>query len=361
MTPIGEALSLRAWFSSWEWSVPAWLNDLTYSRLFAWFVHWPLLLAGVVVFQFSGRTPWAAYWSMRRLYCVTRGRSNRSLVRMLARIDDREPPATTAGVLADLGQAAFAAAVETIRHDGFVVLGQRLSKADIESVIEFARTTPARLMPTPPSGPAEACFDASRPLAIKYDLPEQRLVEHPVVQRLLVDESLRDLARRYLGCEPVNDLVAMWWSTDFSREASSEVAQLYHFDMDRPQFLKIFIYLTDVTSETGPHCYIRSSHRERPDPLWRDGRQTDAAILSHYPADREIEITSPRGTMIAVDTSGFHKGKPLVRGHRLILQFEYTSALFGTVYERIRVPSTEFWRSRMREAPHFFSRFSLRS
>jgi len=338
--------------------VSSWLNDLTYSRPFAWLVHWPLLVAGVVVFRLTGRTPWPSYWSMRRLYCITQGRSNRLLTRMLARSARAPVSAATDGTLADMTARERDAAVERLRQDGFIVLGRRLDDEEIESLVEFARTTPAQLMPAPPVGPVESRFDRERPLAIKYELPERRIIEHPVVQRLLADQSLRDLAGRYLGCEPVNDLVAMWWSTAFSREASSEVAQLYHFDMDRPQFLKIFIYLTDVTGETGPHCYIRGSHRSRADALWRDGRHADTEILAHYATGDEVEITAPRGTMIAVDTSGFHKGKPLVHGHRLILQFEYTTALFGAFYQRLHVPPTEHWRRALGEAAYYCARFT---
>lgn len=333
------------------------VRELTYSRPFAWFVLWPALWVGVVFFQRTGRTPWFAYWAMRRLYCITRGRSNRWLVRLLA-----APPEASsspvAGLLATVGEAERHAALDALRRDGFVVLGRRLTDAQIESLIQFARSTPARLMPAPSDGPVIDRFDVERPRAIKYDLPERRLVEHPVVQELLADKSLRDFARRYLGCEPINDLVAMWWSTAHSSVASSEVAQLYHFDMDRPQFLKLFFYLTDVTPDTGPHCYIRASHRERPAALWRDGRHGDEEVLRLHGVESEVEITAPRGTLIAVDTSGFHKGKPLARGHRLILQLEYTSALFGQEYTRIRVPPSEFWRTELEANPVFMARFS---
>ena len=333
------------------------LIDLTYTRPFSWLVLWPALAIGVVMFRLSGRTPWFAYWAMRRLYCITRGRSNRWLVRRLGVAAHRDEGASD-GVLGGLDHNARRDALARLRSDGFALPGARLAEADIAGLVEFALATPARLMPTPAGGPAEARFDPAQPLAIKYDLPEQRLVEHPVVQRLLADRSLRDFARSYLGCEPVNDLVAMWWSSAFSSEASSEVAQLYHFDMDRPQFLKIFFYLTDVTPDTGPHCYIRGSHRERPAGLWRDGRHGDEAVRAQYGRDREVEITGPRGTVIAVDTSGFHKGKPLARGNRLILQFEYTSALFGQRYQSIRVPATDFWRTQIAAAPRYMARFS---
>lgn len=334
------------------------LNELTYAKPFAWLVLWPALWLGVLYYRRSMRTPWFSYWAMRRLYCITRGRSNRWLARLLAQ-PARPPASPTSGLLAGMGASERDAALQALRRDGFVVLGRCLTDEQIESLIDFARRTPARLMPAPEQGPDVDCFDPERPRAIKYDLPEEKLIAHPVIQRLLADRSLQEFARRYLECEPINDLVAMWWSTAYSREANSEVAQLYHFDMDRPQFLKLFFYLTDVTTDTGPHCYIRASHRDRPAALWRDGRHGDDEVRRLYGMEREVEITAPRGTLIAVDTSGFHKGKPLARGHRLILQLEYTSALFGQSYARLRIPADEFWRDALKASPVLMTRFSL--
>ena len=39
-------------------------------------------------------------------------------------------------------------------------------------------------------------------------------------------------------------------------------AQLYHFDLDRPKWLKFFIYLNDVENlDHGPHSYIKNTHK----------------------------------------------------------------------------------------------------
>lgn len=334
------------------------LIELTYRRPFAWLVLWPALAFGVVWFRATGRTPWLSYWAMRRLYCVTRGASNRWLTRRLARFPTAAPR-VGAGLIADRSTKHIDDLVEVLRRDGFVVIGPALSAQQTASLVDFALATPARLIPAPASGPEKDRFEPQRPRAIKYDFAEEQLIEHPVVQALLADASLRDLARRYLGCEPINDLVAMWWSTAFSHEANSDVAQLYHFDMDRPQFLKLFFYLTDVTEDTGPHCFIRGSHRERPAALWRDGRHSDEEVLQAYGRESEARICAPAGTLIAVDTSGFHKGMPLARGHRLILQLEFTSTLFGAPYARPHLPVTEFWRSEVAAARGYYARFRL--
>lgn len=334
------------------------LRELTYRRSFAWAVLWPGLWLGVVFFRSARRTPWFAYWAMRRLYCITRGRSNLWLSRQLG-VPAAFAKVSAGGLLGDLDQRERDAALDALNRDGFAVLGRRLTDLQIERLVAFSRATPARLMPTPISEPTQECFDPECIRAIKYDLPEADLIEHPVVQELLADPSLRDLARRYMGWEPINDLVAMWWSTAHSNQASSEVAQMYHFDMDRPKFLKLFFYLTDVTTDTGPHCYIRRSHRARPAELWRDGRLSDDEVLALYGRASEVEITAPRGTLIAVDTSGFHKGKPLVCGHRLMLQLEYTNSLFGQQYAHIKVPPSTFWRAQLAADPVFLSRFAL--
>jgi hypothetical protein len=70
----------------------------------------------------------------------------------------------------------------------------------------------------------------------------------------------------------------------------------------------------------------------------RDGRIPDEEIHRHYPQDAITEICGEAGSVIAVDTRGWHKGKALREGERLILQFEYTNSMFGQSYPRLALP-----------------------
>lgn len=334
-----------------------WIDELTYSKLAAWTVLWPFVGFGVVVFRWFGRTPWISYWAMRRLACSTEGRSNAWLGRRLGR-PPTQPNGFREGVFS-LDDSQVGAAVAGLVADGFSVLPLQLSAEHCDELAELALTAPARLTPVPSNGVSTAVYEPLYPLATRYDLPEEVLVGDPLVDRLIADDSFREIARRYLEREPVNDLVAMWWSTALLTEADPASAQLYHFDMDRPEFLKIFIYLTDVDTDTGPHCFIRGSNRTRPASLWRDGRHSDQEVRAAFGPESECEITGPRGSVIAVDTSGFHKGKKLEHGDRLVLQLEYTTALFGQSYEQIHVPASEFWRRELAENPYYLQRFSL--
>jgi len=78
-----------------------------------------------------------------------------------------------------------------------------------------------------------------------------------------------------------------------------------------------------------------------------DGRISDEQILDHYSPEDIVEITGTRGTILAADTRGFHKGKPVQSGERLLLQIEYATSLFGAPYEKVTLNekfSTEFQR-----------------
>ena len=167
-------------------------------------------------------------------------------------------------------------------------------------------------------------------------LDEEEVVSNEAAQRFITDPTLMLLAERYIEAPPINDLVLMWWTAPADPASYSGAALMYHWDLDRIRFVKFFVYLTDVGSDNGPHMVVRGSHRDRPRAFYRDRRYTDEEVAAAFPDD-EVELTGAAGTVMAVDTRALHKGKPLVSGHRLILQLEYTNSLFGQSYERIEI------------------------
>ena len=156
---------------------------------------------------------------------------------------------------------------------------------------------------------------------------------------------------------PINDLMAFWWSAP-QKVASSEAAQLFHYDLDRQKFLKIFFYLTDVGPDNGPHCYVRGSHAHKPRQFYADRRFSDDEVARAFPAQDIREVHGPAGTIVAGDTLCLHKGKPLVSGSRLIFQLEFTLSLFGQTYETLPVGSDmPLLRERMARYPGVYARF----
>jgi Phytanoyl-CoA dioxygenase (PhyH) len=329
---------------------------------FIWLFIDPFLFAyGLAVHLVTKRTPIAAAGSLRRLFVATDGRFNDAGARITSIVHPPVAVDDVQGVLGDLDADAVAAVARDIERNGYHVFDVRLGPATCERIIDFARRTPAKLVPAPKGGPAESTYEAAAPLAPRYAFDEHRSFELPELQELATDKSFMAIAQAYLKCRPINDLVAFWWSPAFGDAPSSEAAQLFHFDMDRPKFIKFFVYLTDVDAQHGPHVYVRSSHVRKPKALRRDGRIPDADVVAEYGADSIVEITGPAGTILAADTRGFHKGKAPQIGDRLLFQVEYANSLFGVPYNRISVGSG--WSDRaleqLRRYPAVFQRFSL--
>ena len=196
-------------------------------------------------------------------------------------------------------------------------------------------------------GNDQILFDPKDKKSNIYKFNSNDLIQNQWVQKLIMDPVLINIAGTYLGANPIFDFAAMWWSTD-SKTKKEDAAQEYHFDLDRPKWLKIFIYLTDVNKDNGPHCYISKTHKvgNKPQEILDRGyvRVTDKELEKYYPKSSLKEVTGPSGTIVFGDTSCWHKGKPIVKGDRLILQLEYTNSLFGLNLPKFNInnPSSSF-------------------
>lgn len=286
-------------------------------------------------FERTGATPVPGYLAMRQLFCATNGEFNDVVHQLLVSHQGAGPrPKEATGVLGTFDEAGLARVVETIARDGYHVFDQRLSSATCDALERLASETPCRIGSAVDQTAKHVPYDRAHLVSNRYDVPESVVAAQKSVQALLLDDSIQAVASAYLGCQPVLDFVSMWWVAPFSKsaEALSKAAQLYHFDMDRLKFLKFFIYLSDVTTKNSPHCYVRGSCFRKPAALLRDGRIPDDEIARHFPAQDLIEVTAPRGSIFAVDTRGFHKGKAVEEGERLLLQLEFTNSLFGQNY-----------------------------
>jgi len=183
---------------------------------------------------------------------------------------------------------------------------------------------------------------------LTYQVNSQQFLYCHEVQELLLDESILFLIQEYLGCTPVLCSVLAWFSFPGSdsnpssyHQALSRAAQQFHFDMDQIQFVKIFVYLSDVTENNGPFVYVTGSHEHKMNNF-RDGRYEDSEITNFYGSHRLQAIGGSAGTIFAADTCGFHKGAPLQSGHRLILQMVYGVSLFGAEQQHPKIPISQY-------------------
>jgi len=334
----------------------------------------PLRDAGILTkkffqFVFSGNNSELGYQKMIKLYCLTNGYSN-SILSYIIRLTKKLKKGNLGLLNLDCKTSTLDwkdnlnEIVAKLSKEGYVVLKTKLSSQICEKLIRFAEITPSSPSGDSQSSVKQCLYNPKNPSAPTYKFTENDLAENLLIQHLAADPYFIKIAANYLGTAPVLDLMAMWWSTAFKKEADVNSAQLYHFDMDRLKWIKVFFYLTDVDSNSGPHCYVAKSHRSgcKPAEIRKRGyaRIPDSDLLKYYPASDFKEIEGPAGTIIIGDTMAYHKGKPLIHGDRLILEFEYTNCLFGAPFIPIKIesPGHDF-RILKKEIPSFFGKFQV--
>lgn len=127
--------------------------------------------------------------------------------------------------------------------------------------------------------------------------------------------------------------LSMWWS-NVSSKVDSFSAQDFHFDLDSIKFLKVFIYLKDVTENEGPHVYVEGTHKSftKPYEILKRGysRVSDDEISKYYDYKKIHKVIGKKGTIFIGDTKCFHKGLVPLKSNRLIFQLIFSNSKFGS-------------------------------
>jgi len=122
-----------------------------------------------------------------------------------------------------------------------------------------------------------------------------------------------------------------------------------------------------VDSDNGPHCFVSGSQRTGgiPQELLIKGytRLQDDEVARHYSVKDVVELTAARGSILIEDTRGLHKGQHVRKGHRLILQYQFSNNRFGPETERgyITTPEDSPLRVVASKYPRLLSGYSLHS
>jgi len=329
-------------------------ETILYHPLTKYVIYYPLYFIGKIAFKIFKITPSWSFFAFRRLYCLTKGKINHTISRKISnsigKYDINNAPNE---VIPDFD---IHTAIKSIEKYGYYRLPALMDETNIGKLRQLGHTCTCHVESNNQFDGTESVFNMNELKGNRYFATDQSLMSSGEVLDILGSHRLLNLAQEFLGCKPILDLVLMWWLTNYDNNDSSKSAQYFHFDMDRPRFLKVFFYLTDVDEENGPHIYAKSSNNEKPAQLYKSRRFKDAEIETHYQVDH---IKGKAGTILLVNTSGFHKGGIVTKDPRLILQLEYSNSLFGATYPNYKVmANSEIFKKAKAIFPRAFQLFT---
>jgi hypothetical protein len=239
--------------------------------------------------------------------------------------------------------------VETLRRDGYVTLNeyipaQRLAamQADIDMALrelDFEMPCLAQSRIDPERHRAlidNFMYGSPRQLAewgVAFDRAEARDYEQVVrdfnpstltlymlerseaCRQTWLDPYLLDIVTAYMGIVP--KLSEAYVRRNFPAPHRT-MNHYWHRDLNAPvHLLKIFFFLSDCDAETGPHDFVRGSHRNL-DLLNGKRYFTDEEVDRAYPeggGDRIVSIVKA-GTVVIEDTRGLHRAQLPQAGFR---------------------------------------------
>ncbi len=157
----------------------------------------------------------------------------------------------------------------------------------------------------------------------------ERVERCDAAMRIQSDGLLHAVARDYLGPKAGVISTRLWWSfpteAASSTQAAPEPREMLHFDLDDWRMLKFFFYLTPVDGDSGPHLYLRGSHKRhvlKHQLSVTVGRPMDE-VLATYPSSRLACIFGSAGSGFAEDPYGFHAGALARASRRLMLEIGF--------------------------------------
>ena len=147
------------------------------------------------------------------------------------------------------------------------------------------------------------------------------------IRKIAYDAKFLEIARKYIGAEPIVNSSCIWWSIPGVRNLDGMSANghigTFHFDAADCKSVVVYVYLTDVLDEKyGPHMAIEGTHRTK----------TLSDLVNVYIDDETANrkfggrirtVLGGRGTFMFEEQTIYHKGL-LAEKPRLMLAINYT-------------------------------------
>ena len=148
--------------------------------------------------------------------------------------------------------------------------------------------------------------------------------------RIGISATQLGIVNAYRGLHTKLFYLDNWFTPPYAGADERIASQRWHRDPEEEHVVKVFLYLSDVTEESGPFEYVKGSPPgNRYGHLWPwaggEKHPPEEEVAAAVPAEDRLAMTGPAGTMIFCDTSGFHRGGFAKSKPRVLSIWSYVS------------------------------------
>jgi hypothetical protein len=213
--------------------------------------------------------------------------------------------------------------IEGLKTDGMYVLGDFVGARRLGDILGYLHTK-KMYDPYRPEKPGFTDPLKAHKEALTGYYNTEDAMRTPHLLEMANDPRILNVMEASFGCKPTISHLSIWWSfAGFDPAVNADIIgnpDVYHRDLDDWAQIKLFVYLTDVTGETGPHAFIRGSHRE-----CQYVDRKDAEVKATDPDGSKLVLFSAKaGTGFLERSSTLHRGVAPTKGPRLMLHVTYS-------------------------------------
>lgn len=254
----------------------------------------------------------------------------RLLITFLDRINETKESNSLQSFFPDLDTFS---AVNSLKKDGFFG-GLILPQIILQEILDYTKSNDCYAGGDPRLGfrildkkKVDQIYSQPFYIADYFNASEQC----PAISKLANDSKLQEVAKLYVGKRAKYTGCSLTWVfpiEGLSYDAHRQESCSFHYDIDDYASMRVFFYLTEVTTEGGPHVFVYGSHNKK--SLFHilnflSRKLTDEAVLKFYSTENVFPIYGPAGFGFIEDTCGFHKGTVPKSQLRLMLMLHYAS------------------------------------
>ena len=145
-----------------------------------------------------------------------------------------------------------------------------------------------------------------------------------IITSFLFSEPIIDIVKNYLDSNNISVSASYFISipsSDITEKDKIHNAQYFHWDNDFTKFCKLYIYLSNVDNDSGPHIYVEGTHKKKLFKHSLHRSYSDIDVRNSY--NKIKTFVGNQGSLFFVDSYGLHKGDTPRSNHRIMLNVHY--------------------------------------
>lgn len=165
------------------------------------------------------------------------------------------------------------------------------------------------------------------------------LAKTKYLKKIALSNFFINIAQNYINSKNISVQCQCFISNPFKKNEQSKKddAQYFHSDVDFKKFFKVFIYLNKVDKYSGPHIFVKQTHKKKLFNHILAERLNSAEVAKAYGKKNIISFTKSAGAVIFEDTFGLHKGANPKKNSRAMLILVYGKGTGTQVFKNSQI------------------------